>query len=88
MIKELNRSQSDYLDGAFPKSIFCIVPALPVDLQSTSPDLRLNMIRMAVLKIMDMNNSLYIHLHSDTFDVPGYEKENILYNNEVILPLP
>ena len=36
---------------------------------------------------MDMNNSLYIHLHSDMFDVPEYEKENILYNNEVILPL-
>ena len=32
---------------------------------------------------MDMNNSLYSHLHSGTFDVPDYEKENILYNNEV-----
>ena len=41
------------------------------------------MIRMAVLKIMEMNNSLYNHLYSDRFDVPDYEKENILYNNEV-----
>ena len=66
---------------------FCIIPALPVDLQSTGPDLRLDMIRMAVLKIMDMNSSLYSHLHSDTFDVPDYEKENMLYNNEVYIYL-
>ena len=32
---------------------------------------------------MGMNNTLYCHLYSDTFDVPHYEKENILYNNKV-----
>ena len=56
---------------------------MPVNLQSTDPGMRLEMIRMAVIKIMDMNSSLYSHLHSDTFDVPDYEKENIVYNNEV-----
>ena len=62
---------------------FYLVSALPVNLQSTDPGMRLEMIRMAVIKIMDMNSSVYCHLHSDTFDVPDYEKENIVYNNEV-----
>ena len=40
-------------------------------------------IRTAVLTLMYMNHRLYKHLYSATFDVPDYEKENILYNNEV-----
>ena len=38
---------------------------------------------MAVLKVMDMNTMLYRHLFSTIFDVPEYEKKNILYNSQV-----
>ena len=32
---------------------------------------------------MDMNTMLYRHLYSNIFDVPEYEKKNILYNSQV-----
>lgn len=45
--------------------------------------LRLEKIRLAVLKLMSMNNMLYNRLYSNIFDVPEYEKANALYNHQV-----
>ena len=46
-------------------------------------NIQLENLKMAVLKVMDMNTMLYRHLYSTIFDVPEYEKKNILYNSQV-----
>ena len=44
---------------------------------------QLEHLKLAVLKLMIMNQRLYAFLFSNTFDVPDYEKKNIAYNSQV-----
>ena len=45
--------------------------------------LRLEKLKLAVLTLMNMNSTLYRHLYSSVFDLPEYEKVNILHNSRV-----
>lgn len=63
-------------------SYFLFIPAIP-QVPKLPKTTWVDKIRTAVLTLMYMNHRLYKHLYSSTFDVPDYERENILYNNEV-----